>query len=953
MKVRARNLILLFIFFLAIPAFHLSAQDSAEMTIAAAPFENITGSENYDYIGFQVSEYLSTALASFKNVTVIERANLMAIIKEQNLQLSGITSTEGAVNIGEIANARQMLVGSYDIQGNNLILNGRLVDVETGEVLASGSAENGVTGDIRQVIGAFLKNLLTGQEAYNFDLGVEATLVTIDKQRRESTERIAKALSASFQSRDEEALKLLEESLAESQLDWLGYDTVAEAYIKTLQDVEGQSIYATLVKNQLDHNEKLVEEAKRLSIYRNTIKLLVERLEQTVTRTPLELAVGSEYSIDNIGTVSVDISPPSDFTVSMNSALRQDVESLLRNTSLVTVTSGVSGTSVDFTRWELPTVGKLFPVFNSLDGMKKMFGFSIEGSVALKLQFMNRAGDEVLFEMSSEPVQVVSLGTGRKMNLSTTVDDMIWYVERGRSGWRYDEGMIKVQAREMRDIGPVTVMIDQERSDWRVSFPMERDIVWESVLTHQFRKNSVKVAVDANDPMPEVKAAQITDALFSVGGGYMKGIPRIDPKNTYAVWTDLKGVVYWADETEGTLAAKWSGLKEGHEPDAYVGALSPDAAIIFTWPRGFGEISNLTDPPTIALDINFGTSRLTQTAELSFGGGWSRDDREYDLDDADWSALRDNMLIYSDDSKRYTTTVLDIETGRKTRSVPEGNGWIIERDGSAYVFDEGKDKVYSFDLETGAVTTLMTDYNFDFDYPPVFIRDGVVAAYSRYSRLTAIDLLSGTELWKNNEDLDSIDCLYTFGDILVGKRGEYVKIWNSVTGECTYEKDRDARWICRYGDQLLIADRYRERVNRSYEYRNRIAAYDPLKPDGEPLWTLISEKALDSGELPLVIGDTLYVNMDDGAAAFDLASRTLLWHNEDARLGRYLSLYGDYIIGSNMQALDRTTGTSVWTSSYSVDRMYVAGDRLVLLDDSYEMTVVPADIMCPPWSCGE
>ncbi len=60
------------------------------------------------------------------------------IIEEQKFQLSGCTSDECLVELGQIANVEQIVGGSISKLGNLYTISARLISVETGEVIATG-----------------------------------------------------------------------------------------------------------------------------------------------------------------------------------------------------------------------------------------------------------------------------------------------------------------------------------------------------------------------------------------------------------------------------------------------------------------------------------------------------------------------------------------------------------------------------------------------------------------------------------------------------------------------------------------------------------------------------------------------------------------------------------------------------------------------------------------------
>ena len=106
----------------------------------------------------QVADKLTAKLAGQPGITVIDRASVDKIIKEQNFQNSDRSSSDTAVRIGKLLGAGEIvLVNVYDggftthpeqsgnttktIGTQTLRANARLIDVESGAILAEPSSE--------------------------------------------------------------------------------------------------------------------------------------------------------------------------------------------------------------------------------------------------------------------------------------------------------------------------------------------------------------------------------------------------------------------------------------------------------------------------------------------------------------------------------------------------------------------------------------------------------------------------------------------------------------------------------------------------------------------------------------------------------------------------------------------------------------------------------------------
>ena len=82
-----------------------------------------------------------TYLKSIGKYQLAERILLKTVLEEQELQMSDITSAETAVKVGEIFNLEGILVGSMMKVGELITINARIIDVQSGEIAASGIVE--------------------------------------------------------------------------------------------------------------------------------------------------------------------------------------------------------------------------------------------------------------------------------------------------------------------------------------------------------------------------------------------------------------------------------------------------------------------------------------------------------------------------------------------------------------------------------------------------------------------------------------------------------------------------------------------------------------------------------------------------------------------------------------------------------------------------------------------
>ncbi|GIV18213.1 MAG: hypothetical protein KatS3mg022_3648 [Armatimonadota bacterium] len=119
-------------------------------------------------IGQQIAEILGTDLAKSDQITLVERSQLGQALRELRLQHAGLTEPSQAKRVGKLIGADAIIVGSFYVRANQIVINARVVDVHSGKVMA-GRAENvqGRLDDLFNLLGDLANRLhlrLTGTE---------------------------------------------------------------------------------------------------------------------------------------------------------------------------------------------------------------------------------------------------------------------------------------------------------------------------------------------------------------------------------------------------------------------------------------------------------------------------------------------------------------------------------------------------------------------------------------------------------------------------------------------------------------------------------------------------------------------------------------------------------------------------------------------------------------------
>ncbi|PKL01931.1 MAG: hypothetical protein CVV55_07050, partial [Synergistetes bacterium HGW-Synergistetes-2] len=97
----------------------------------------VNRSEAVRDLGATVGDIVSASLAGNRDITLLERSRLTEVARQQRLAMSGVVETSTAAKAGKLVGARYFILGAVSRFGALLVATARLVDVESGRVLAS------------------------------------------------------------------------------------------------------------------------------------------------------------------------------------------------------------------------------------------------------------------------------------------------------------------------------------------------------------------------------------------------------------------------------------------------------------------------------------------------------------------------------------------------------------------------------------------------------------------------------------------------------------------------------------------------------------------------------------------------------------------------------------------------------------------------------------------------
>jgi tetratricopeptide (TPR) repeat protein len=128
-------ILVLFITVLGITPFLRTGNcEASSITVAVLPFENLNRDSTYGVLSRGMCESLIEGLSSVRSLTLVERGQVEKALKEQALGLTGAVDEKTAPKTGQLLGAKYVVMGSYQVLGNQVKISARFVNVETGEI---------------------------------------------------------------------------------------------------------------------------------------------------------------------------------------------------------------------------------------------------------------------------------------------------------------------------------------------------------------------------------------------------------------------------------------------------------------------------------------------------------------------------------------------------------------------------------------------------------------------------------------------------------------------------------------------------------------------------------------------------------------------------------------------------------------------------------------------------
>ena len=204
---------------IALAAVSARAQADTRPTLAVMTFSNGavgTAHTDLDALTIGVPMLLIDALADNTKIRVVERENLQAVIKEQNLGTSGRVDPATAAHLGKILGAGHMIFGGFVTDPNGKIrITARSVNVETSLVEYNTDVE-GKQNDLMTLITQLADKLNAGLKLPPLAANVkETSLQQAKKIPLQATLLYSRAIAAKESGKSDEAVQYLQKAIKE------------------------------------------------------------------------------------------------------------------------------------------------------------------------------------------------------------------------------------------------------------------------------------------------------------------------------------------------------------------------------------------------------------------------------------------------------------------------------------------------------------------------------------------------------------------------------------------------------------------------------------------------------------------------------------------------------------------------------------------------------------------
>ena len=124
------------------------SQRNHAVSVAVWDLENLSFDKgNQPDLGQMLSDEIIKTLQQHDGLQMVERQRLLLVLEELNLGSSELADENTRLKVGRMVGAQQMVFGGYQVVGESMRLDLRLVDVSSGKILTAAQKTTGA-GDL-------------------------------------------------------------------------------------------------------------------------------------------------------------------------------------------------------------------------------------------------------------------------------------------------------------------------------------------------------------------------------------------------------------------------------------------------------------------------------------------------------------------------------------------------------------------------------------------------------------------------------------------------------------------------------------------------------------------------------------------------------------------------------------------------------------------------------------
>jgi TolB-like protein len=150
-----------------------------KIKIAVLDFQ-VEGTFNEAGIGKIAAEWLTTGLVETGRFDVIERRLIKKIVEEQKFGSSGLIDSSSAVRLGRVLGVGTVVAGTVMKLDDYVEINARLLNVETGSIIAAEKIKSGKTRELSDLVSQITDKIIQAFPLQGYIVKRSGDRVTID-----------------------------------------------------------------------------------------------------------------------------------------------------------------------------------------------------------------------------------------------------------------------------------------------------------------------------------------------------------------------------------------------------------------------------------------------------------------------------------------------------------------------------------------------------------------------------------------------------------------------------------------------------------------------------------------------------------------------------------------------------------------------------------------------------